>query len=266
MAALNDARRRVATKDYKGFIKYYLPVEIIRNLRSPEQMEAMLARIEGNPEGFNKFGDLLDEMRKEKPKFNATKTEATFRLKPEKQETPATKQPAEPQTTDVKLTGFGADRNEAISKAVKLLESGKIGDFIDGMFPAGELRRPDADKRRKQILARMKQDSPAVQQMIADLKAIGALKPTLDKSGNVATYEIPGRTVEAGRKTVELPKRTIKLQKVENSWRLYDHTTGARKEMLRQAKLALPEFEAVGGPFVKFEKIGDAWRIQEIRF
>ena len=98
--------------------------------------------------------------------------------------------------------------------------------------------------------------------MIADLKKLKTLKPKLDKRGSVALYEIPGREIEVGRKTIKLPDRKFKLQKYENSWRLYDNTTAARKEVARQATLSLPKHTPQGGTFVKFEKIGDAWRIQ----
>ncbi|MBT6157421.1 MAG: hypothetical protein HOL01_09680 [Planctomycetaceae bacterium] len=267
--AIDDAIRRLQVKDYPGFIKYYLQVDVIRELRSKSAMSGFLSRIKQDPASFNRVTELLKRARKATPEFNDTFTEVTLRII----EKPVDGKPAAvasegtaPKTTNVKLAGFGSDLDVAIGKAVAALEKGDVELFVTNMFPAGELRHPDAKKRRALVVGRMKANPAPVQQMIADLKAIKGKTPTMEAKGSVASFQLEGGMIVNGQYKVKLPTRTFKLQKAENSWRLYDRTTAIRKEVAMQVTLPLPKFTPQGGKFVKLEKIGDSWRILMLNF
>ena len=265
-SAIDDALRRLRAKDYTGFVKYFMPVGVIRKLRDMGAMEQFVARIEREPESFGRFTDLLTKARKATPEFNKTSTEATLRIVEKPDEGKSANGVAEPKTTGVKLTGFGADLDVAVGKALAALAKGDIELFVTNMFPAGELRHPDADKRLAFVVRRMKANPAPIQQMIADLKAITGQPPVLTDAGSVASFRLEGDEITAGRREVKLPTRTFKFQKVENSWRLYDNTTAIRKEVAKQVKLPLPEFTPEGGAFVTLEKIGDVWRIHILSY
>lgn len=263
-SAIDDAIRRLQSKDYPGFIKYYLQVDVIRELRDKSAMDQFLAQIKDNPGSFGRVTELLTRARKSTPEFNETLTEATLRIieKPDDgKPTEIANDVTAPKTTDVKLAGFGSDLDAAIGKAVAALEKGDVELFVANMFPAGELRHPDANKRRALVVGRMKANPAPIQQMIADLKSIKGKTPTLTAEGRVASFQLEGGMIVNGQYNTKLPTRTLKFQKVENSWRLYDNTTAIRKEVAMQVTLPLPKFTPQGGTFVKLEKIGDEWRI-----
>ncbi|GEM_PF-2551564 len=268
-SAIDDAIRRLQAKDYPGFIKYYLQVDVIRELRDKSAMDQFLAQINADPGSFARVTELLKKARKSTPEFNETSTEATLRIietlddgKP----AAVANEPTPPKTTGVRLVGFGSDLDAVIGKAVVALEKGDVELFVANMFPAGELRHPDAKKRRAQVVARMKANPAPIQQMIADLKAVKGKKPTMEAEGSVASFQLEGGMIVNGQYKVKLPTRTLKLQKVENSWRLYDNTTPIRNEVAKQVTLPLPKFTPQGGRFVKLEKIGDDWRILALSF
>jgi len=173
---------------------------------------------------------------------------------------------AEPATTDVALASFGDDLNVAIAKSVAALEQNDLDTFVLNMFPAGELRRPDAVQRRARIVARLTADPVPVTQMIADLKAVLGKTPTYEDSQQVAVFQLQGAVIEQKRLKFQLPDRIFKFRKVEGSWRLYDNTTETRKAVAVQSALKPPDLPPAGGVSARsvvFEKIGDAWRIAE---
>ena len=173
----------------------------------------------------------------------------------------------QPLRSDVKLNGYGSRLTTVISSALGAVVKGDIKNLVANMFPASELRRPDADKRLARLVARFKNNKVVIRQMYDDLKDALHGKPTYEDSGNVAVFQIPARTVRVGRSTAKVPARMIKFQKVENSWRFYDHSARIRSEIARQLTLKPTVARSSSGRaipvgrYVSLEKFGSSWRL-----
>ena len=147
----------------------------------------------------------------------------------------------EPAVTDVKLIGLGNDLATVLRKADEMLEKKDTDGFIKNMFPAGELRHPDAGSRRVALMQRLKDNPELLEQMATDIKAMQKLTPTLSEAKDTAEYRIPVITIEVAKmRPVTPPERVFKLQLIEGSWRLPDHTTAGRRAVALNLTKPLP--------------------------
>ena len=151
---------------------------------------------------------------------------------------------AEPVLTAVELRGYGSDIGEVIGKALDAMNAGRTDEFVTHMFPASELRHPDAATHLKTLQARIAASPEMVEQMKADLAQISEMTPTMKDGGKTAVFVLAGGEMTYGRGKINPPDRTSRFQLVEGSWRLYDNSTAIRKEISGQSALAPPEFEA----------------------
>ncbi len=270
MAAVDDAVKRLEAGDVHGFLDHYLPIENLREIRNRSSLEtvvAMLNRGGRESETLDRQLALLKRAQGQKPEFNPGYYLATIELKPEDPgEEEAGPKYVEPEVTDAALNGFGDDLNVVFQKAIASLKDNDVKTFVANLFPAGELRHPDAEKKLVMLESRVKASPKMVEQMIADLEALSELTPKLEKDGAEAVYVLKGRerTLDPGqRNQFPYPDRTIRLQKVEGSWRFYDNTTAIRKTIATQLTQP-PVGNALGAESdheIKLERFGDRWRL-----
>ena len=145
-----------------------------------------------------------------------------------------------------------------------MLEKNDIEGFVKNLFPAGELRHPEADARWTALTQRLKDNPKLLEQMRADIQAIQKLTPKLSESKDTAEFRLPGTSIEITKtQSVTTPERVFKLQLVDGSWRLPDNTTPARKAVAQNMAKALPGLGQFNGVQEKitFERLGDQWRL-----
>jgi hypothetical protein len=148
---------------------------------------------------------------------------------------------SEPVLTAAQLQGYGSDIGNVISKALDALNAGQTDAFVAHMFPASELRHPDAATHLKTLQTRIAASPEMVEQMKTDFAQISELTPAMEDNGGTAVFALAGGEMKYGNGT--LPDRTFRFQLVEGSWRLFDNSTAIRREISRQSALAPPEFE-----------------------
>ena len=264
-AALADAIKRLDDGDTRGFLEYYFPTEQLRQLRLANAVEQTADRLKQQPEILDGIRARLRKAAKATPKFDRSQSVADFILTPEPGDTPKPPEFKEPPVKDMKLVGFGNDLATVLSNAEKILEKKDLDEFVKNMFPAGELRHPDADSRRAALTQRLKENPKLLEQMAADIKAMQKLTPKLSEAKDVAEYRIPGTTIEITKtQSVTTPERVFKLQLVEGSWRLPDNTTPARRVVALNLTKPLPaagQFAAAAQEKITFERFGDQWRL-----
>lgn len=267
-AALADAIKRLDNGDTRGFLEYYFPTEQLRQLRQANAVEQTAEALKVQPQILDGIRNRLKKAAKGTPKFDRTQSVAEFLLAPDKEEeTPAKPaEPKEPPVTNVKLTGFGNDLATVLRKAEETLDKEDAEGFVKNLFPAGELRHPEADSRRAALTQRLKDNPKLLQQMLADFKAIRKLEPTFSDEKTTAEFRIPGTKIEITKtQSVTTPERLFKLQLVEGSWRLPDNTSPARKAVAKNLSNPL----GAGGQFaaveekITFERFGDQWRLAQ---
>ncbi len=268
-AALADAIKRLDNGDTRGFLEYYFPTEQLRQLRQANAVEQTAEALKVQPQILDGIRNRLKKAAKGSPKFDRTGSVAEFLLAPDKneEETPAKPAaPKDPPVTNVKLTGFGSDLATVLRKAEETLDKSDIDGFVKNLFPAGELRHPDADSRRAALAQRLKDNPKLLEQMLADIRAIQKLTPTFADEKTTAEFRIPGTKIEISKtQSVTTPERLFKLQLVEGSWRLPDNTTPARKAVAKNLSNPL----GAGGQFaaveekITFERFGDQWRLAQ---
>ena len=186
-------------------------------------------------------------------------------MAPDESDTPA-KPPEfkEPPVTNAKLVGFGNDLTTVLRKAEETLDKKDVDEFVKNLFPAGELRHPDADSRRAALTQRLKDNPKLLEQMQTDFKAMRKLTPTFSDAKTMAEFRIPGTKIEITKtQSVLTPERIFKLQLVEGSWRLPDNTTPARRAVAQNLSKPLPALGqfAAAQEKITFEKFGDQWRL-----
>ncbi len=266
-AALADAIKRLDDGDTRGFLEYYFPTEQLRQLRQANAVEQTADRLKQQPQILDGIRNRLRKAAKGTPKFDRSQSVAEFLLAPDEGDTPA-KPPEfkEPPVTTVKLTGFGNDLPTVLRKAEETLDKNDVDGFVKNLFPAGELRHPDADARRAALTQRLKDNPKLLEQMLDDFKAIQKLTPTFSDAKATAEFRIPGTKIELNKtQTVTTPERVFKLQLVEGSWRLPDNTTPARRAVAKNLTNPLP----AGGQFaaleekITLERFGDQWRLAQ---
>jgi hypothetical protein len=171
--------------------------------------------------------------------------------------------------TNAELQGWGTDLPKVVSAAITALNDGDTKAFVANMFPASELRHPDAKARLESLDAKLKSQPTMVAQMKADFSLLADVEPSIEGDGKTAVFEIAGQDTEIGRTKykVKLPNRTFKFQLVEGSWRLYDHSTAVHAAIEKQSALAPPDLsgDAIPGEYVQLERLGDRWRILKIK-
>lgn len=271
-AALDDAVSRLEKADIYGFFEYYAPVDELARIRRDEDgMDEAVKEFTANPGRLNGLIDVLKRARKGTVEFDESGAVATVVLpvpKVKSEPDPPANIIKEPVLTNAKLSGYGGNIGEVIGKALDSLNAGKTDDFVANMFPASELRHPDAATQLKTLQARIVASPEMVEQMKTDLAAISELTPEMEDGGTTAVFALAGAEVEYGRGKITLPDRTFKFQLVEDSWRLYDNSTAVRKEISRQSALPPPKFEApdeIDGDYIQLERLGDQWRIGKIK-
>lgn len=269
MAAIDDAIRTLDAEDYPRFVEHYYPVEELRMHRRLGNVDRLTAYVEKRDDFKRGLLQALRAARQHKPRFNESKTIATFEFDVPGQEDHITarivKEPPDPR--QLELVGYGPDLDVVIEKAIATLERGDVATFIDRLFPASELALLHERKERQALADRIGANPAAVKQMIADLKAIKKQKAILKESDDVAIALIERGTVEIGdtvgtKRKLDLPSQRFKFQKVNGSWRLFDEGARAREELARLSKLTPKEFKLT--MTLVFERFGDAWRIAEL--
>lgn len=267
-AALADAIKRLDNGDTRGFLEYYFPTEQLRQLRQANAVEQTADRLKQQPQILDGIRNRLKKAAKGTPKFDRTGSVAEFILAPDEEEVTPAKPAAskEPPVTSVKLTGFGNDLPTVLRKAEETLDKNDVDGFVKNLFPAGELRHPEADSRREALTQRLKDNPKLLEQMRTDIQAIQKLTPTFSDAKATAEFRIPGTKIELNKtQSVTTPERLFKLQLVEGSWRLPDNTTPARKAVAKNLTNPLPpagQFAAVEEK-ITFERFGDQWRLAQ---
>lgn len=267
-AALTDAIKRLDNGDTRGFLEYYFPTEQLRQLRQANAVEQTADRLKQQPQILDGIRNRLKKAAKGTPKFDRTGSVAEFILAPDEEEVTPAKPAAstEPPVTNVKLTGFGNDLATVLRKAEETLDKNDVDGFVKNLFPAGELRHPEADSRREALTQRLKDNPKLLEQMRTDIKAIQKLTPTFSDAKATAEFRIPGTKIELSKtQTVTTPERLFKLQLVEGSWRLPDNTTPARRAVAKSLTNPLPAAGQFAGVEEKitFERFGDQWRLAQ---
>lgn len=267
-AALADAIKRLDNGDTRGFLEYYFPTEQLRQLRQANAVEQTAEALKVQPQILDGIRNRLKKAAKGTPKFDRTGSVAEFILAPDKEEEAPAKPaaPKEPPVTNVKLTGFGKDLATVLRKAEETLDKKDVDGFVKNLFPAGELRHPEADSRQAALTQRLKDNPKLLEQMLTDIKAIQKLTPTFADEKTTAEFRIPGTKIEITKtQSVTTPERVFKLQLVEGSWRLPDNTTPARKAVAKNLSNPLQpggQFAAVEEK-ITFERFGDQWRLAQ---
>ena len=266
-AALADAIKRLDNGDTRGFLEFYFPTEQLRQLRQANAVEQTAENLKQQPQILDGIRNRLKKAAKATPKFDRSQSVAEFVLAPDEGDAPA-KPPEfkEPPVTNVKLTGFGNDLATVLRKAEETLDKNDTDGFVKNLFPAGELRHPEADARRAALTQRLKDNPKLLEQMLADIKAIQKLTPTFSDAKATAEFRIPGTTIEITKtQSVTTPERLFKLQLVEGSWRLPDNTTPARRAVAKNLTNPLPAAGQFAGVEEKitFERFGDQWRLAQ---
>ena len=265
-AALADAIKRLDNSDTRGFLEYYFPTEQLRQLRKANAVEQTADQLSQQPELLDAIRNRLKKAAKETPQFDRSQSVAEFLLKPDAGDIPKPPEFKEPPVTNVKLVGFGNDLATVLRKAEERLDKDDVDEFVTNLFPAGELRHPDADSRRATLTQRLKDNPKLLEQMLTDIQALRKLTPQFSEAKNVAEFRIPGTELQISKTlTVTTPERVIKLQLVEGSWRFHDNTTAARRTIAQNLAKSLPalgEFEGVQEK-ITFERFGDQWRLAQ---
>ncbi|MDA1250565.1 MAG: hypothetical protein O2820_15215 [Planctomycetota bacterium] len=271
-AALDDATTRLKKADVYGFMEHYAPVsDIARMRRSKESMDEAVQELTEKPERLNMLIDIFQRARKGTIEFDESGSTATIVLPVPEVKTepePPVSVIKEPVLTNAKLSGYGGDIGEVVGKALAALNAGESEAFVANMFPASELRHPDAAAQQAILKAKLAASPEMIEQMKTDLAAISELTPKMEDGGKTAVFALAGGEIEYGRGKITLPNRTFKFQLVEGSWRLFDNTTAIRKEISRQSALSPPEFEGpeeISGDYIQFERLGDQWRLGKIQ-
>ena len=267
-AALADALKRLDDGDARGFLEYYFPTEQLRQLRQANAVEQTADRLMQQPQVIDGIRSRLRRAAKAKPTFDRSGSVAEFILPPEEEEKPKEKGSPfkEPAVTIVKLTGFGNDLETVLRKGEETLDKQDVDGFVKNLFPAGELRHPEAESRHAALTQRLKDNPKLLEQMLADFQAMRTLKPQISESKDVAEYRLAGTKIELNKtQSVTTPERVFKLQLVEGSWRLPDNTTHARLAVAKNLAKPLPEGgQFAGGPEkITFERFGDQWRLSQ---
>ncbi|MFM9963382.1 MAG: hypothetical protein ACKV2Q_19405 [Planctomycetaceae bacterium] len=263
-AALADAIKRLDDGDTRGFLEYYFPTEQLRQLRLANAVEQTADRLKQQPEILEGIRVRLRKAAKGTPKLDRSQSVAEFILTPEEGDTPKPAEFKEPAVKDVKLVGFGNDLAIVLRKAEETLDKKDVDGFVKNLFPAGELRHPDADSRRAALTQRLKDNPKLFEQMLTDIKAMQKLTPKLSDAKDVAEYRLPGTPIEINKQqSVTSPERVFKLQLVEGSWRLPDNTTTARRAVAQNLAKPLPAIGqfAAAQEKITFERFGDQWRL-----
>lgn len=265
-AALADAIKRLDDGDTRGFLEYYFPTEQLRQLRQANAVEVTADRLKQQPQILDGIRSRLRKAAKETPKFDRSQSVAEFFLTPDDSDKPKAGEFKEPPVTNLKLVGFGNDLATVLRKAEETLDKKDTEGFVTNMFPAGELRHPEAAARRAALTQRLKDNPKLLEQMLADIKAIQKLTPKLSEAKDSAEYRLAGTTIEISKTlSVTTPERIFKLQLVEGSWRLPDNTTPARRAVAQNLAKPLPALGQFANVQEKitFEKFGDQWRLAQ---
>lgn len=272
-AAIDVALGRLELGDFRGFFEDFAPVGDLNVIREQGRFDEVVEAMKKNKAFLDFLKSRLKEARQVPPKFES-ETRAVLTIAPPAE--PATSEPAPPKglpdpvTTNVSLKGFGNDLKTVLTRSVQSLERGELREFVEHMFPAGELRRPDANERLDVVLQRLEANPSIVQQMIDDLKAVQGLTPTYEDGRKVAVFVVAGRRVKNRMLSYQVPDRTFKFQSVEGAWRLYDNTTDLRNQVVAISRMEPIESNIpargnrqFGPPTVIMEKVDGNWRITD---
>jgi hypothetical protein len=270
IAALSDAQTRLKTGDLYGYIERYLPLEEYVRLRGSKDHLKDYATDLALSLSTSHLIDALGKAQQGTIEFNETGTIATVRLPKEEPKPIAPgKLIAAPVLTNAQLAGWGSDLPKVITGAIAALDDGETKAFVANMFPASELRHPDAAAHLVRLEATLKSQPIMITQMKSDLALLDGAIPKMEDEGKTAVFEIAGKAAEIGRTRykVKLPNRTFKFQLVEGSWRFYDHSPQLHAEIARQSALTPPDLRSrqFEGEYIQLERLGDAWRLGEIR-
>lgn len=265
-AALADAVKRLDNGDTRGFLEYYYPAEQLRLMRQANAVEEVADELKQHPERFGDIRGKLAKAMQVKPTFDRSGAVADFEitLLADEQDAPKPIPFQEPSLTKAKLPGLGSDLPTVLSKAEELLNNNEISNFVTHLFPAGELRHPDAKARGAALAQRLKDQPRLIEQMKSDLQVIQKLTPTYSTAKDVAEYRLPGTKLPLTRtQTVTTPERVFKFQLVEGSWRFPDNTTPARRTVAQNLARTLPSLTQFPGvqEKVTLERLGDHWRL-----
>lgn len=267
-AALADATKRLDDGDARGFLEYYFPTEQLRQLRQANAVEQTADRLKQQPQIIDGIRSRLRRAAKAKPTFDRSGSVAEFVLPLEEDDKPKPKgtEFKEPAATNVKLTGFGNDLETVLRKGEEALDKKDVDGFVKNLFPAGELRHPEADSRHAALRQRLSDNPKLLEQMLTDFQAMRKLKPQISENKDSAEYRIPGTKIELSKtQSVTTPERVFKLQLVEGSWRLPDNTTPARRAVAKNLANSLPDANSLpaGPEKITFERFGDQWRLAQ---
>ena len=267
-AALADAIKRLDDGDARGFLEYYFPTEQLRQLRQANAVEQTADRLKQQPQIIDGIRTRLRRAAKAKPTFDRSGSVAEFILPPEEVEKPKEKgsEFKEPPVSNVKLTGFGNDLETVLRKGEEALDKQDVDGFVKNLFPAGELRHPEAELRHVALTQRLKDNPKLLEQMLADFQVMRKLTPQISEKKDVAEYRLAGTKIEITKtQSVMTPERVFKLQLVEGSWRLPDNTSPARLAVAKNLAKPLAEVGqfAAGPEKITFERFGDHWRLAQ---
>ena len=207
-AALADALKRLDDGDARGFLEYYFPTEQLRQLRQANAVEQTADRLMQQPQVIDGIRSRLRRAAKAKPTFDRSGSVAEFILPPEEEEKPKEKGSPfkEPAVTIVKLTGFGNDLETVLRKGEETLDKQDVDGFVKNLFPAGELRHPEAESRHAALTQRLKDNPKLLEQMLADFQAMRTLKPQISESNHTkrlqqyfVSVRVVSRIVLSGR-------------------------------------------------------------------
>lgn len=303
-AAIEEAVRLLDKNDYEAYAHRYMPINQFREIRvlmgTDQGYSAIVEAVNGK--GGVPFVELLKNFQGGKIKIieggeaaQIFPVEARAKVSAPEGEVSANgaipEAEREIRIPELKLPaltadeggnsqqGYGGDLLAAIGRGIQSLEEGKYEEFVDNMYPLGELARLQERGGRERLLERLKKDGPLVLAMVQDLKRCQTAVLTYDRNNQEATILIRGSgTVQNESKegvTMSYPRgRAIMFQLVRGNWRFFDETSVAYKKIQSELKRSPVEIaaklptekkpEKIPSQVLQMEKIGDEWRIQSL--
>ena len=149
--------------------------------------------------------------------------------------------------------GFSGDLQQAVGKAIAVLEKRDYQSFVENFYPPSELKAATSKEEMRTLETRLKAFPEMAQQMISDLKAIQKMEPKYNNQKTAATFEF-----KAGKSKTKT--RTVRFE-IAGTWRLADTAKQIRTEMYKQSQQT-----SVGIKdelTTHWERIRDHWRLYE---
>ena len=249
---IQQAASLLEEKKYAEFFERYMPARTLQGKPKDVNLETAVQGIQAQyPEFFPEMLEMLQGLNPDSIEFlNEDNTHAGVHVKDGAVLSPhksSLSDPAEEEVPNVK--GFPGEPGEVLAQAIAVLEAGNHQEFIEKMYPRGELLSATSEVGKRELADRLKEHPEMAAQMLADLKAMQELTPVVNDEETLATYEL---TAE------KLPTRKIQLEK-QGEWRLANNSQRIRGEMYRQSQLKNVASRNRDG--VEWEWAEDHWRL-----